>query len=171
MDLKQYVRGISDFPITGVLFRDITTVLKEPEALKYAIDSMVSLTEGLEFDLILGPESRGFIFGMPMAYKLGKGFVPVRKAGKLPAEKCKKEYALEYGKAAIEIHRDAITPGTRVVLADDLLATGGTARAAAELVKEMGGIVAASIFFIELSGLMGRKALAGSEVRSLLVYN
>ena len=170
MDLKKYVRDIQDFPIPGILFRDITTVLNDPNALKYAIDSMAALTQGLEFDTVLGPESRGFIFGMPIAYNLGKGFVPVRKAGKLPSETCGKEYSLEYGTAVIEIHRDAITPGKRVVIIDDLLATGGTAKAAAELVQEMGGIVVAQIFFIELEDLNGRKLLAGQDIRSLLVY-
>ena len=169
-NLKNYVRDIPDFPIPGILFRDITTVLKDPTALRGSIDAMVSLLGDLEYDAILGPESRGFIFGMPMAYKLGKSFVPVRKAGKLPAEVARREYALEYGTAMIEIHKDAVTPGKRFILADDLLATGGTAKAAAELVAEMGGIVVSHIFFIELAGLEGRKILAGEDVRSLLVY-
>jgi len=171
MDLKKYIRGIQDFPIPGVLFRDITTVLNDPVALKGAVDSMMELAAGLEFDAVLGPESRGFIFGMPIAYNLNKGFVPVRKAGKLPAETCKKEYALEYGTATIEIHRDAITPGRRFIIVDDLLATGGTAKAAVELVEEMGGIVVAQLFFIELADLKGREMLAGQDIRSLLIYN
>ena len=170
MDLKKCVRDIQDFPIPGILFRDITTVLNDPAALKYAIDSMAALTQGLDFDTVLGPESRGFIFGMPIAYNLGKSFVPVRKAGKLPSETCGREYSLEYGTAVIEIHRDAITPGKRVIIIDDLLATGGTAKAAAELVQEMGGIVVAQIFFIELADLNGRKLLAGQDIRSLLIY-
>ena len=139
MDLKNHIREIQDFPIPGILFRDITTVLKNPDTLKSAIDSMMDLVKDLEFDTILGPESRGFIFGVPMAYNLGKGFVPVRKAGKLPAEVAKKEYSLEYGTATIEIHKDAITPGQRFVIVDDLLATGGTAKAVVDLVEEMGG--------------------------------
>ena len=171
MDLKKYVRGIQDFPIPGVLFRDITTVLSDPTALKAAVDAMASLTQGLEFDAVLGPESRGFIFGMPIAYNLNKGFVPVRKSGKLPAETCAKEYALEYGTATIEIHRDAIKPGKKFIVVDDLLATGGTAKAAAELVAEMGGIVVAQIFFIELAGLNGRNMLKGQDIRSLLIYD
>ena len=170
MDLKKHVREVNDFPKKGILFRDITTVLKNPKALSASVDGMVNLTEGLSFDAVLGPESRGFIFGVPVALRLGKGFVPIRKDGKLPAKTRKKEYALEYGNATVEIHEDAITPGGRYVIVDDLLATGGTARAASELVEEMGGIVACHIFFIELAELEGRKALAGQEVRSLIVY-
>ena len=170
MDLKKFVRDIPDFPIPGILFRDITTVLKDPASLTGAVDAMVGLLDKLEFDAILGPESRGFIFGMPMAYKLGKGFVPVRKAGKLPGEVARKEYALEYGTAAIEIHRDAIIPGRKYIIADDLLATGGTAKATAELISEMGGEVVSALFFIELAGLKGRDVLAGYDVRSVLVY-
>ena len=170
MDLKKYIREIPDFPISGVLFRDITTVLKDPAVLKFAIDSMASLLNGIEFDAILGPESRGFIFGMPLAYNLGKGFVPVRKAGKLPAQTVRKEYSLEYGTSVIEIHRDAITPGKRFVLVDDLLATGGTAKAVVDLIRENGGEVVASAFFIELAGLQGRKILGEQNVKSLLVY-
>ena len=170
MDLKSYMREIQDFPIPGILFRDITTVLKDPAALVCAIDSMVKLVDGLDFDSVLGPESRGFIFGVPLAYKMGKGFVPVRKAGKLPAEVAKKEYALEYGTATIEIHKDAIKPGQRFIIADDLLATGGTAKAVVDLIEEMGGIVVAHLYFIELTGLEGRKALAGQDIRAVLRY-
>ena len=170
MDLKGYIRDIHDFPIPGILFRDITTALKDPAALRGSIGAMITAVEGLTFDTVLGPESRGFIFGVPMAYALGKGFVPVRKAGKLPAETARKEYTLEYGTASIEIHKDAVTPGQRFVLADDLLATGGTAKAAVELIREMGGVVVGSVFFIELAGLGGREALAGQDVRSVLVY-
>jgi len=170
MDLKNYVRDILDFPIPGILFRDITTVLKDPAALVGAVDAMTNLLDGLEFDIILGPESRGFIFGMPMAYKLNKGFVPVRKAGKLPGPVARREYALEYGTATIEIHRDAIIPGHRYIIADDLLATGGTAKATADLITEMGGEVVAALFFIELADLKGRDALVGYSVRSVLTY-
>ncbi|MCL2576587.1 MAG: adenine phosphoribosyltransferase [Defluviitaleaceae bacterium] len=169
MDLKKNIREVPDFPIPGILFRDITTVLKDPEVLKAAIDSMAALLNDVEFDAVLGPESRGFIFGMPLAYKLGKGFIPVRKAGKLPAETVRKEYSLEYGSAIIEVHRDSISPGKRFVLVDDLLATGGTAKATVDLITEMGGTVAASVFFIELAGLEGKKILGG-DVRSLLIY-
>jgi len=169
-ELKKFVRDIPDFPIPGILFRDITTVLKDPAALRGSVDSMVDLLGNLDYDIILGPESRGFIFGMPMAYNQGKGFVPVRKAGKLPADVATREYALEYGTATIEVHRDAIIPGKRYIIADDLLATGGTAKAIADLVTEMGGIIVSSLFFIELVGLGGRKALAGYDVRSVLSY-
>ncbi|MCL2456728.1 MAG: adenine phosphoribosyltransferase [Defluviitaleaceae bacterium] len=169
MDLKKNIREIPDFPIPGIIFRDITTVLKDADVLKTAVDSMAAMLDGVEFDAVLGPESRGFIFGVPLAYKMGKGFVPVRKAGKLPAETVQKEYALEYGSATIEIHRDAVSAGKRFVLVDDLLATGGTAKATIDLIEEIGGKVAASLFFIELAGLGGRKIL-GENVKSLLVY-
>jgi adenine phosphoribosyltransferase len=170
MDLKKNIREVRDFPIAGVLFKDITTLLDNADALKVAVDSMASLLDGLEFDAILGPESRGFIFGMPLAYKLGKGFVPVRKAGKLPAKTERKEYKLEYGSAIIEVHCDAVTTGKRFVLVDDLLATGGTSKAAIDLITQMGGEVVASVFFIELEELDGRKILGGHDIRSLLVY-
>ena len=169
-ELKSFIRDVPDFPIPGILFRDITTVLKDPAALRGSVDAMTQLLDGLSFDTILGPESRGFIFGMPLAYKLGKGFVPVRKAGKLPAEVARREYALEYGTATIEVHRDAVIPGHRYIIADDLLATGGTAKATADLITELGGIVVTSVFFIELAELGGRAALAGYDVRSVLSY-
>jgi adenine phosphoribosyltransferase len=170
MDLKEYIRNIPDFPNPGVMFRDITTLLKEPAALHAAVDALCESLKGLEFDLILGPESRGFIFGVPLAYALGKGFVPVRKPGKLPCEVLHKKYELEYGHNTIEIHRDAIKPGQKVVIADDLLATGGTSLASAQLAEELGGIVAAFSFLIELEGLNGRAALKDYEVRSVVVY-
>jgi len=170
MNLRDHIRAVPDFPIPGVLFRDITTVLKDPGALKVSVDKLAELITDVEFDAVLGPESRGFIFGMPLAYNLGKGFVPVRKKGKLPAETRKIEYTLEYGTAVIEIHKDAVTPGMRFLLVDDLLATGGTAKAAAELVNQMGGVIVAHVFFIELSELNGRDCLKGQDVRSLLVY-
>ena len=170
MNLKDYVREIRDFPIPGILFRDITTVLQDPVALRASVDDMAGLVADVEFDAVLGPESRGFIFGMPLAYNLGKGFVPVRKQGKLPAETQKIEYYLEYGTAVIEIHKDAVTPGKRFLLVDDLLATGGTAKAAVELVRQMGGVIVAHVFFIELAELKGRDCLEGQDVRSLLIY-
>jgi len=170
MDLKKYVRDIQDFPIPGILFRDITTVLKDPTALVGAVDAMIDLLGNIEFDAILGPESRGFIFGMPMAYKLKRGFVPVRKAGKLPSQVARREYALEYGSAVIEIHKDAIIPGRKYILADDLLATGGTAKATADLITEMGGELVSMLFFIELAELKGRDVLEGYNVRSVLEY-
>ena len=170
MDLRNYVRNIPDFPIPGILFRDITTVLKDPVAMTSAVDAMTSLLGDTEFDTVLGPESRGFIFGMPMAYKLHKGFVPIRKAGKLPGPVASREYALEYGTATIEVHRDAIIPGNKYIIADDLLATGGTARATADLVTELGGIVVSMLFFIELTELRGRDLLERYDVRSVLAY-
>jgi len=170
MDLKKNVREVADFPIPGILFRDITTVLADADALKMAVDAMAEMLADVEFDAILGPESRGFIFGMPLAYKLNKAFVPARKEGKLPSEVARKEYGLEYGAATIEIHKDAVTPGRRFVLVDDLLATGGTAKAAIDLVQEMGGEVVTSVFFIELTGLNGRAVLGEADARALLVY-
>lgn len=170
MDLKDKIRSIENYPQEGVIFRDITTLLKDAEGMKEAIDRMTAKLEGVDFDLILGPESRGFIFGMPVAYNMGKGFVPVRKAGKLPAEVVSKEYALEYGTATIEIHKDAIQPGQKVVIVDDLMATGGTAKAIVEMVEEMGAEVAAMIFLIELDFLKGRKVLPDYKIESIIHY-
>ena len=171
MKLKDMIRNIPDFPSPGVMFRDITTVLKDPKGLAIAVDAMADCLSGVEFDLILGPESRGFIFGVPLAYKLGKGFVPARKIGKLPGETARKAYDLEYGKAEIEIHKDAIMPGHKVVIVDDLLATGGTAKAVAELAVELGAQVVGMAFLIELTPLGGRQVLADYEnVKSVLVY-
>ena len=170
MDLRDKIRNIQDFPQEGVLFRDITTLLKDAEGMKEAIDQMTAKLEGIDFDLVLGPESRGFIFGMPVAYNMGKGFVPVRKAGKLPAEVVSKEYALEYGTATIEMHKDAIQPGQKVVIVDDLMATGGTAKAIVEMVEEMGAEVAAMIFLIELDFLEGRKVLPDYRIESIIHY-
>ena len=169
--VADYIRTIPDFPEEGILFRDVTSVLKSAEGLKLAVDELQKRLEGVEFDAIAGAESRGFIFGMPLAYNLGKPFIPVRKAGKLPCEVAQKEYALEYGTAKIEIHKDAITPGMRVVLLDDLIATGGTIKAAAELVEELGGQVAKILFLIELRGLEGRKLLEGYDVESVVAYD
>ena len=170
MDLKDKIRSIENFPQEGVLFRDITTLLKDAEGMKEAIDQMTAKLEGVDFDLVLGPESRGFIFGMPVAYNMGKGFVPVRKAGKLPAEVVSKEYALEYGTAIIEMHKDAIQPGQKVVIVDDLMATGGTAKAIVEMVEEMGAEVAAMLFLIELDFLEGRKVLPDYKIESVIHY-
>lgn len=170
MDLKDKIRSIENYPQEGVIFRDITTLLKDAEGMKAAIDEMTAKLDGLEFDMVLGPESRGFIFGMPVAYNLGKGFVPVRKKGKLPAEVISKEYALEYGTATIEMHRDAIQPGQKVVIVDDLMATGGTAKAIVEMVEEMGAEVAALVFLIELDFLEGRKVLPGYRIESVIHY-
>ena len=170
MELKEKIRNIENYPQEGVIFRDITTLLKDAEGMKTAIDEMTAKLEGVDFDLVLGPESRGFIFGMPVAYNMGKGFVPVRKAGKLPAEVISKEYALEYGTATIEMHKDAIKPGQKVVIVDDLMATGGTAKAIIEMVEEMGAEVVALAFLIELDFLDGRKALPGYRIESVIHY-
>lgn len=170
MDLKNVIRTIKDYPIEGVMFRDITTVLKDKDALKYSVDEMMKSISNIEFDYILGPESRGFIFAMPIAYNMGKGFIPVRKAGKLPAETISKEYELEYGKATLEIHKDALKKGDKVIIADDLLATGGTCKAIIELVESIGAEVVALSFFIELQELKGRELLAGYNIQSIVKY-
>lgn len=170
MDLKDKIRSIENYPQEGVIFRDITTLLKDAEGMKAAIDEMTAKLDGVEFDMVLGPESRGFIFGMPVAYNMGKGFVPVRKKGKLPAEVVSKEYALEYGTATIEMHKDALQPGQKVVIVDDLMATGGTAKAIIEMVEEMGAEVAALVFLIELDFLEGRKVLSGYRIESVIHY-
>lgn len=170
MDIKSKIRSINDFPEKGVIFRDITSLLQDKDGLKDSIDAMQKRLVKLDFDLIIGAESRGFIFGMPIAYNLNKGFVPVRKQGKLPAKTISKEYALEYGSATIEMHEDAVEKGQRVVIIDDLLATGGTAKAMVELIEEAGGIVVALDFLIELEALEGRKQLAGYDVNSVVVY-
>ena len=171
MDLKEKIRSIENFPEEGVIFRDITTLLKEGDALREAIDQIQTNLDGVDFDLILGPESRGFIFGMPLAYNLKKGFVPVRKKGKLPAEVISKEYALEYGTAVIEVHKDAIQPGQKVVIVDDLIATGGSVEAAIKLVEELGGEVVKVVFLMELAGLKGRERLKGYNVASVICYD
>lgn len=158
-ELKNKVRKINDFPKKGILFYDITTVLNSPEHLRFAIDEMTKKVIDLDFDLIICPESRGFIFGMPLSYKLNKGFIPARKPGKLPYTSVSKPYALEYGTNSIEIHIDAIKPNQKVLVVDDLLATGGTYKALAELIEEVGGQVSGFLSFIELKNLNGRKNL------------
>ncbi|MBQ9155792.1 MAG: adenine phosphoribosyltransferase [Eubacterium sp.] len=168
--LEDYVTNIPDFPEPGIVFRDITTILQDPDGLQLGIHEMMHLLEGLEFDVIAGAESRGFLFGMPIAYNKHKGFVPIRKKGKLPRETISKKYDLEYGTAEIEMHKDAIFPGQRVVLVDDLLATGGTARAAVDLIEELGGVVVKIVFAMELAGLNGRAKLAGYDVDSAIIY-
>ena len=168
--LEEYVISIPDFPEPGIIFRDITSILQDPDGLKLAIDSMIKLLDGVDFDIIAGAESRGFIFGMPIAYALGKAFVPVRKKGKLPCETVSAEYDLEYGKASIEIHKDAIKPGQKVVLVDDLIATGGTMEASCRLVEQLGGEVVKILFLMELAGLKGREKLKGYDVASVITY-
>ena len=168
--IEEYVRTIPDFPEPGIMFRDVTSVLQDPDGLKLAIDEMIHLLDGVEFDLIAGTESRGFIFGVPIAYELGKAFIPVRKKGKLPCETVSAEYELEYGTACIEIHKDSIKPGQKVVIVDDLIATGGTIEAAIKLVEQLGGDVVKVIFLMELAGLKGREKLAGYDVASVITY-
>lgn len=168
--IEEYVRSIPDFPEKGIIFRDITSVLQDKEGLKLSIDLMQQKLEGLDFDLVLGAESRGFIFGVPLAYNLNKGFVPVRKKGKLPCETVEMEYALEYGTATIEIHKDAIKPGQKVVIIDDLIATGGTIEATCKLVEQLGGEVVKILFLMELEGLEGRKKLQGYDVDAVIKY-
>jgi adenine phosphoribosyltransferase len=168
--VEDYIRTIPDFPEPGIMFRDVTSVVQDADGLKLAIDEMVKLLDGTEFDVIAGAESRGFIFGMPIAYILHKPFVLIRKAGKLPCETVSETYDLEYGTATIEIHKDAIQPGQKVVLVDDLIATGGTMKAAAHLVEQLGGEVVKMLFLIELAGLKGRETLKGYDVASVVSY-
>ena len=168
--VESYVRSIPDFPEEGIIFRDVTSVLQDPDGLKLAIDGIMDLLKGVDFDVVVGPESRGFIFGTPIAYNLGKSFVPVRKKGKLPCETIEMAYDLEYGQAVIEIHKDAIKPGQKVVIVDDLLATGGTVEAIIKLVEALGGEVVKSCFLIELAGLNGREKLSGQDIGSVICY-
>jgi len=169
-DLKRLIREVPDFPKPGILFYDITTLLKDAQGFRKAVDALAEAVQGQQFDLVAGIEARGFIFASALAYQLGKGMIPVRKPGKLPAATAREEYALEYGTDAVEIHKDAVGPGTRVLIVDDLLATGGTARATARLVESLGGKVAGIAFVIELDFLKGREKLAGYPVFSLLHY-
>jgi len=168
--LEEYVTAIPDFPEKGIIFRDITTILQDENGLKLAIDGLAEKLDGTDYDLIAGPESRGFIFGTPLAYRVGKGFVMIRKKGKLPRETISEEYELEYGKACIEVHKDAIKPGQKVVLVDDLIATGGSAAASIKLIERLGGKVVKVLFVIELKGLKGRDKLKGYDVESLISY-
>lgn len=168
--VADYVRSIPDFPEEGIIFRDITTVLQDADGLQLAVDGIQKSLEGVDFDLVVGPESRGFIFGVPIAYNLHKGFVPVRKKGKLPCETISMEYDLEYGSAVIEMHKDSIKPGQKVVIIDDLIATGGTIEAIIKLVEQLGGEVVKICFVMELAGLKGRERLAGYEISSVVTY-
>lgn len=168
--MEDYVRSIPDFPEKGIIFRDVTSVLQDADGLALAIDSMKQKLEGIDFDVIVGTESRGFIFGMPIAYSMHKPFVPVRKKGKLPLETISKEYALEYGTAVVEMHKDSIQPGQRVVIVDDLIATGGTIEASIQMIEELGGIVVKVIFLMELAGLKGRERLKNYDIDSVIIY-
>lgn len=170
--VEDYIRTIPNFPEEGIMFRDITTVLEDADGFQLAIDELQKKLEGMDFDVIAGAESRGFVFGAPIAYNLHKPFVLIRKKGKLPCETVAEEYDLEYGTATIEMHKDSIKPGQKVVLIDDLIATGGTIKAAAHLIEKVGGEVAAMLFLLELSGLEGRKMLEdeGYRVESVVSY-
>lgn len=170
-ELKKYIRSVADFPKKGIMFRDITTLLLNPEGLKLALEQLYDAAKGKGVTKVVGIESRGFILGGALAEKLDCGFVPIRKPGKLPAEKISESYLLEYGSDTIEIHKDAITAGDIVLLHDDLLATGGTARAACELIEKLGGKIVLLSFLIELTFLPGRAKLSGYEVDSLIKYD
>ncbi len=170
MNLKSKIRVIEDFPKEGISFKDITTLLQDGEAYKEAIDMCIKETKDLEYDIIVGPEARGFLIGAPMAYGSGKGFVPVRKPGKLPYETINHEYELEYGTDILEMHKDAIKPGQKVLVVDDLLATGGTTLSTIKLVEELGGEVVGVLFLIELTFLNGRETLEGYDIISLIRY-
>ena len=168
--LEEYVRSIPDFPEEGIIFRDITSVLQDADGFRLSIDELLKLLEGVDFDVIVGAESRGFIFGAPLAYELHTPLILVRKKGKLPCETVSREYALEYGTATIEMHKDAIKKGQKAVIVDDLIATGGTLEAAAKLVEELGGSVVKIICLMELAGLNGRDKLDGYDVESVIRY-
>ena len=169
-ELKDYVISIPDFPEKGIMFRDITGILQDAEGLHMAIEQLQKELEGVDFDIIAGAESRGFIFGMPLAYNLGKPFALIRKKGKLPRKTIEKTYDLEYGQATLEMHVDAVNPGDKVVIVDDLLATGGTMKACIDLVEKLGGEVVKVLFVMELAGLNGREALKGYEVGCPITY-
>lgn len=168
--IEDYVISIPDFPEPGIIFRDITGILRDADGLKLSIDKIHEMLEGVEFDAVLGLESRGFIFGMPIAYNLHKAFIPVRKKGKLPRETVSAKYDLEYGTAEIEIHKEDLRPGMKVVIIDDLIATGGTVEAAVKLAESLGAEVVKIAFVMELAGLKGRERLAGYDVESVITY-
>lgn len=168
--IEEYVRSIPDFPEPGIIFRDVTSVLQDADGLRLAIDSLQEKIKGICPDMIVGLESRGFIFGMPLAYNLHIPFIPIRKKGKLPCETVEASYELEYGSASIEMHKDAIKPGQKVVIVDDLIATGGTVEAAVHLIEELGGEVVKIVFLMELAGLKGREKLTGYDVESVICY-
>lgn len=168
--IEDYVISIPDFPEPGIIFRDITGILRDADGLKLSIDKIQEMLEGVEFDAVLGLESRGFIFGMPIAYNLHKAFIPVRKKGKLPRETVSAKYDLEYGTAEIEIHKEDLRPGMKVVIIDDLIATGGTVEAAVKLAESLGAEVVKIAFVMELAGLKGRERLAGYDVESVITH-
>ena len=168
--IEEYVTSIPDFPEEGIIFRDVTSVLQDADGLHLAVDLMQEKLEGIDFDVVVGPESRGFIFGVPIAYNLRKPYIPVRKKGKLPRETVSIEYELEYGTASIEMHRDSIKPGEKVVIIDDLMATGGTTEAIVKLVEGLGGEVVKIVFLMELAGLKGRDRLGDYDLDSVIIY-
>jgi adenine phosphoribosyltransferase len=170
LDIKQLIRDVPDFPTSGIMFRDITPVLQDGKKFQNVVCAMVAHVKEMKPDVIVGIESRGFLMGAPIALELGVGFVPVRKVGKLPAETVRAEYDLEYGSNTVEMHKDAILPGQRVVIVDDLLATGGTARAAVQLSEQLKGVVTGLVFLIELEFLHGRDKLKGYDVQTLVKY-
>lgn len=170
MDLREKIRNVPDFPQQGIQFKDITTLLKDGKAFRLAIDMLATPFKQQNIDIVVGPEARGFAIGAPVAYVLEAGFVPIRKPGKLPAETISLEYSLEYGKDALEVHKDAIAPGSRVLIVDDLLATGGTTMTTIKMVEQLGGKVAGLAFLIELSFLNGRQLLEGYDITSLVQY-
>lgn len=170
MDLKQFITIVPDYPKPGIKFKDITPLMNNGEAYKYATDQIVSYAKEKQIDIIVGPEARGFIIGCPVAYSLGLGFAPVRKEGKLPRETIKVSYGLEYGQDVLTIHKDAIQPGQRVLITDDLLATGGTIEATIQLVESLGGVVAGIAFLVELGYLEGRNKLNGYDILTLMHY-
>ncbi len=168
--VEDYIQTIPDFPAKGIMFRDITTVLQDEKGFALSVDGIIDMLDGVDFDLIAGSESRGFIFGAPVAYAMKKGFIIVRKKGKLPRETISQEYDLEYGTATLELHKDCIKPGQKVVIVDDLIATGGTTEAMIKLIEKLGGEIVKICFVIELAGLEGRKKLDGYDVESLVIY-
>ncbi len=169
--LEEYVRSIPDFPKPGIIFRDVTSILQDADGLHLAVDSICDMLKDVDYDVVVGPESRGFIFGVPVAYAEHKSFVPVRKKGKLPCETISAKYDLEYGTAEIEMHKDSIAPGQKVVIIDDLIATGGTTETIIKLIEELGGKVVKICFVIELAGLKGRELLKGYDVDSAIIYD
>ena len=168
--LEEYVRSIPDFPEEGIIFRDVTSVLQDADGLHLAIDSMQDLVKDLDYDVVVGPESRGFIFGTPIVYNNRKPFVLIRKKGKLPCETVSVDYDLEYGKATIEMHKDSIKPGQKILIVDDLIATGGTTEAMIKLIESLGGVVVGIVVMIELAGLKGREQLKDYDISSMIVY-
>ena len=169
--IEDYVVSIPNFPEPGIIFRDVTSILQDADGLHMAIDKLREMVKDLDFDVVVGPESRGFIFGMPIAYNLQKAFVPIRKKGKLPCETISQDYDLEYGSATIEMHKDSIKPGQKVVIIDDLIATGGTVEACAKMIERLGGEVTRIVFLMELAGLKGREKLAKYDVKSVIRYD